>query len=392
MKARSFTLNFLTALTLTCATAVARPLPVEEDEDDTEDAAPMAPTADAAPTGMYRANLEDPEVFGGTALSFNLPQGWKHRGRVTWDKSNAQVPAKIEVEVMSGDGSCRSHTYPTSRYMLMNQQLASTGMVPGGQYLGCTLQAKKPESAAQALYAVLQSAGAIPRGAKFQEPSEQPMPPNPVDQQTGATNPGCQFSDVMVTILGAMGEGEAKQALRISGQVSCMKNPQMGLCIWIVAAPAFTVARTGAAGQQQMNVLKMARASVAFNPAFNDFCRRVAQANNGDFYAAVNAAGAMSRRTSAQNDDMIQQMEVTRRADRSGGQGGYSRSSSGGFSDYINDLQTVRDSDGNGYQVHGGAAEAWSNGQGEVMTSDEYGHNPNIELNTPGSNWQRLNR
>ena len=56
----------------------------------------------------------------------------------------------------------------------------------------------------------------------------------------------------------------------------------------------------------------------------------------------------------------------------------------------INEVSTYRDESGNTYEVDGYHNQVYSNGNGEVITTDDYNYNPNSDTNVDG-NWEQLN-
>jgi hypothetical protein len=327
--------------------------------------------------------IQDPLITKGEAILFLLPEDWKYEGKVDWDFSNNTAPANIQARFYSADESVQYINYPTQFYIQQSQMMAMSGMGIGGKYLGCTIVANGISSAETTANEVLQKLQALPNGTSFSSVKSVPSQ-NQADIDMKNANPHANIIAETVVMQGACQSNTGKFNVYVICTVTGVNNPQLGLVYWLVRPEVFLL-KEDANKAKNESVLTALYKSFRPTKNFTNCSQQVSQMLSNNFYGGVREAGAISQQISRNNDAMIASIDAQFRQSGSSS----SSSSNSGFNDYIKGVDNYKDAEGYRYELPSSYNNAWKNGNGEIILSNEHGFDPNVGST---QNWVQLSK
>lgn len=350
--------------------------------------APSEKTKNADVLKMKLTAIKDPIVTKGDAIIFLLPEGWKCQSQINWDMQNNVFPSNPEAHISNPENTVRFNSYPTQFYILVSQTMSMTGFGVGSKYLGAQVVGNMPASTTAAAKQVLDKLNCLPAGTTFTNTKVTKIPTtNPADLQAQKANPQATFINDNVYSEGTCTINGQKYIVVVNTVVSGMVNQSIGFANWQVRPDVFIV-KDDANKDKNGEILRCIYKSFRATQNYQQCIMQTVKILSDQFYAGVRQAGEISRQISRNNDAMIANIDAQySKANTSTSSTG--SSSNDDFSQYIRGVESYSDGSGTSYELPSYYDNAWKNGNGEIILSNEAGYNPNIGST---QNWTELKK
>ncbi|MFN8282788.1 MAG: hypothetical protein U0U67_06205 [Chitinophagales bacterium] len=335
---------------------------------------------------MQLASIKDNQVTKGDAILFLLPESWQQKSQLDWDAQNTQFPANAELHVSNPNNTAQLHIYKTSFYTLLNQSMQYSGISIGTKYMGGTVVANMPANTTDAAMRTLNEMNVLPAGLKILESKVVKIEStNPIDIQAQKQNPQVQFISDNIISKGTFSNNGENYTVLINAYVNGTVNRSINFSNWQVL-PILFIIKQDATERENTELCQTVLKSIRYTPAFTNAQAQVIKFLTDQFYQGVRNIAAISQQISRNNDAMIASIDKSyEQANKN-----YSNASSqDGFSQYIRGVENYKDDNGSTYELPSTYSNAWKNGNGEIILSNEAGYDPNIGST---QTWQQLNK
>lgn len=327
--------------------------------------------------------MDRPDMIGGEVATFLCPTDWQVQGGIIW-RENPTRPVTFHLRVFDPRGLEQVESFPTLMFSYGGMLGPGTSFPIGSNYLGTEVR-PPVRNAIQYIKEVL-----LPRyraGVKVQLLGERELPQwaQAVASQT-EQSPGMQmtFSAGKVRIAYAYaGQAVEEDFYCIVQQTSFLAAGRMMYNQNGERAHAMRAAR----GQldQSSPVMQTIVTSVQVNLQWFNKYTQVWQALTQMQMQRIKAAGRMSQiisQTHNEISDMMHQSWLRRQASEDRIHRQWTQSMRG-VEEYYNPVEQRP------VELPGGYRDAWINGSGEYILTDNPNYNPNVQA---GGNWQKLQR
>lgn len=338
---------------------------------------------------MKLSAIVDNQVTKGDAVMFLLPQGWQQKSQLDWDAQNTQFPASAYLHVNNPTNSAQLHIYKTSFYTLSNQSMQYSGIKLGTKYMGGTVVASMPPNTTQATMQTLNETNVLPADVKIIETKVVKIEStNPIDIQAKKQNPQVQFISDNVISKGTFTKNGENYTVLINAYVNGTVNKSINFSNWQVLPILFFIKQDK---DEKLNteLCQAVLKSIRYTPAFLSAQQQVIKYLTDQYYQGLRNIAAISQQISRNNDAMIASIDKSyAQANKN-----YSNTSSqDGFSQYIKGVENYADGNGGTYELPSTYSNAWKNGNGEIILSNESSYNPNADANAGTQNWEELKK
>lgn len=340
--------------------------------------------ADAKVLRMQLSAIKDNQVTKGDAILFLLPQGWQQKSQLDWDAQNTQFPASAYLHINNPENTAQLHIYKTSFYTLSNPSMQYSGIGLGSKYMGGTVVATMPSSTTEATMRTLNEMNALPAGVKITETKAIKIEStNPLDIQAQQQNPQVQFISDNVICKGTFTKNGENYTVLINAYVNGAVNRSLNFSNWQVLPILFFIKQDK---NEKINteLCQAVLKSIRYTPAFVSAQTQVRKYLTDQYYQGLRSIAALSQQISRNNDAMIASIDKSYEKANS-----TYKPTNDGFSQYIRGVENYSDESGGVYELPSSYSNAWKNGNGEIILTNEAGYNPNIGST---QNWEQLNK
>lgn len=340
--------------------------------------------ADAKVLRMQLSAIKDNQITKGDAILFLLPQGWQQKSQLDWDAQNTQFPASAYLHVNNPENTAQLHIYKTSFYTLSNQSMQYSGIGLGSKYMGGTVVASMPSSTTEATMRTLNEMNALPAGVKITETKAIKIEStNPIDIQAQQQNPQVQFISDNVICKGTFTKNGENYTVLINAYVNGAVNKSLNFSNWQVLPILFFI-KQDKNEKANTELCQAVLKSIRYTPAFVSAQTQVRKYLTDQYYQGLRSIAALSQQISRNNDAMIASIDKSYEKANS-----TYKPTNDGFSQYIRGVENYSDESGGVYELPSSYNNAWKNGNGEIILTNEAGYNPNIGST---QNWEQLNK
>lgn len=327
--------------------------------------------------------VDRPDMIGGEVETFLCPADWQVEGGIIW-RENPTRPVTFHLRVFNPRGLEQVESFPTLMFTYGGGLGPGTAFPIGSNYLGTEVR-PPVRNAIQYIKEII-----LPRyraGVQAQLIGEQDLPQwaQAVAAQT-EQSPGTQIifsaGKVRIAYIHA-GQAIEEDHYCIVQQMSFLAAGSMMYTQNGERAHAMRAAR----GQldQSTPVMQIMVTSVRVNLQWFNKYTQVWQALYQMQMQRIKAAGRMSQiisQTHNEISDMMHQSWVRRQASEDRIHKQWTQSMRG-VEEYYNPIER------RSVELPSSYREAWINGQGEYILTDNPNYNPNVQA---GGNWQKLQR
>ncbi len=356
-------------------------------------------TDPAAPRPQFRrAEIVD-EQQGLVMSTIMVPVDWKVTSKVTWTYGDVSHPVRATARAEAPDGSAWVEYFPIEIFFWL-QPVPSTVKV-GTRSLGMIHKPNIQLDEAMKSFVV-----APYRGKKKDLQVLGSRPVNGLAQAFGASQlQGQAMATRLRYAVGAATADEDVYAMLGAGNQIPYTGPQG---TWYEShrplVLAHAVGATGGKLESLYPMLSYIATSVKMDPVWEQRRQQLVQQISEEFnkmiargYQQIQAAAALSKAISANNDAMLAGMEARRAQQNAADQarraaanaGGGGGDSSSGFDDYIRGTERMKDPYWGESEHSYNEQYKWTDGQGNYRHSNDPGFDPNIGTGG-GPNWQRM--
>lgn len=323
---------------------------------------------------MQLSAIKDNQVTKGNAILFLLPKEWQQKSQLDWDAQNTQFPASAYLQVNNPNNTAQLHIYKTSFYTLANQSMYNSGIGLGTKYMGGIVVANMSTNTTDAAMRTLNEMNVLPPNIKFIDTKVIKIEStNPIDIQAQKQNPQIQFISDNIIRKGTFTKNGENYTILINAYVNGTINKSLNFSNWHVL-PILFIIKQDAKEVENTELCQTVLKSIRYTPAFLSVQQQVIKFLNDQFYQGVRNIAAISQQISRNNDAMIASIDKSyTQANTS-----YKTSSNDGFSQYIRGVENYSDGSGGTYELPSTYSNAWKNGNGEIILTNEAGYNPNI--------------
>jgi hypothetical protein len=323
--------------------------------------------------------MDSPNMIGGEALRLLIPADWQFDGQVVW-RNHPSYPAAARIRIFNPNGLQEIGSMPS---LLFYWNPYATRFFPiGGNYLGN--EVRPPVLEPGAALRTLVVPRYWPSLANARVVAEENLP------QLAALGP-VKYPDLQDT--GTFRAGKIRLEFEQSGKtvqqdVYCLivafQAPVMGTTstFWAIDEIRYSRAEKGQL-DDQYRLAEAISYSMKLNLQWFARLQQVSQMMTQNAMNASNRAVELSRYLARTND----QISSTIRQSYENRQAAMDRINEH-FDNYIRGVESYRDlRSGSVVQLPSGYGEAWSNGNGEYLLSNDANFNPNTKST---QSWQRL--
>ncbi len=333
---------------------------------------------------MQLSSIKDNQVTKGDAILFLLPQGWQQKSQLDWDAQNTQFPASAYLHVNNPENTAQLHIYKTSFYTLSNASMQYAGIGLGSKYMGGTVVASMPSSTTEATMRTLNEMNVLPAGVKITETKVIKIEStNPLDIQAKQQNPQVQFISDNVISKGTFTKNGENYTVLINAYVNGTVNRSLNFSNWQVLPILFFI-KQDANEKVNTELCQAVLKSIRYTPAFISAQTQVIKYLTDQYYQGLRNIAAISQQVSRNNDAMIASIDKSYEKANS-----TYKPTNDGFSQYIRGVENYSDENGSVYELPSSYSNAWKNGNGEIILTNETNYNPNIGST---QNWEQLNK
>ncbi len=352
--------------------------------------------ASAAPAIKFRAYEVRDEQQGGLVLSrIMIPEQWKATSKVVWNYADVSVPVHAMARVESPDGSAWVEFFPYEVFFWLEPVRAQVPL--GGRNLGMIHVPNIQLNDAVKHFVLAPYRSKLPG---FQVGASRPVKGLAQAFGQGADNGPAMATRIRYTVNGKPAEEEVYAMLGQGNRIP-YTGPQG---TWYEShRPLMLVHAVGATNGQldaMLPLLSYIASSVKTDPAWTAHYQKVMAQLSAEFnrniargYAQIQAAAALSKSISANNDAMLASMQAQRQAqaqsDASRRAAANAPSSRDGFSEYMRGVETMKDPYWGTSQQSYQQKYHWTDGQGNYRSSNDSGFNPNVGAGG-GAGWQKM--
>lgn len=346
--------------------------------------AAAVPEPSSGPVVRYRkASVQDhADMIGGEAFSFLCPVDWKMEGGVVW-RDHPAMPATVHLRIFNPKGLEQLESFPTLGFSWGGMLTPESGFPPGANYMGNEVR-PPVQNAMQYLKEII-----VPRyrarvGARVIGEQELPEWARAVSQQAEQM-PGVQHQS---------NAGKVRLAYNVKGRpveedLYCVLQT-----VFLPAAGNLYI-QTGervhgmraAAGRldESTRMMQTMVTSVRLNPRWFNQYQQVCRALHNMQMQRIRAAGQISRIISETNREISDSMyESWKRRQESEDRIAQK------WTEAFRGVETYYDPiDHRPVELPSGYRNAWVNGHGEIILTDQEGFNPNVELE---GSWKPMER
>lgn len=336
---------------------------------------------------MKLSAIVDNQVTKGNAILFLLPQDWQQKSQLDWDAQNTQFPATAYLHVNNPDNTAQLHIYKTSFYTLANQSMLYSGIKLGTKYMGGTVVANMPSTTTQATMQTLNEMNILPAGAKINETKViQIESTNPLDIQAKRQNPQVQFISDNVIGKGTFTKNGENYTILVNAYVNGTVNRSLNFSNWQVLPIVFFIKQDNNE-KRNTELCQAVLKSIRYTPAFVSATQQVIKYLTDQYYQGLRNIAAISQQISRNNDAMIASIDKSYEKANS-----TYKPSNDGFTQYIKGVENYTDENGASYELPSIYKNAWKNGNGEIILTNESGYNPNADANAGTQRWEELKK
>lgn len=356
-------------------------------------------TAHSAPSLRFRAYEVHDEQQGGLVVSrIMVPEQWKVTSKVVWNYSDVSQPVRAWARAESPDGSAWVEFFPYEVFFWLEPVRAQVPL--GGRNLGMIHAPNVQLNDAMKRFVLAPYRSKLPG---FQVGASRPV--NGLAQAFGQGGPNTDRGSAMATRIHYTVNGQPAEedvyAMLGQGNRIPYTGPQG---TWYESHRPLMFAHAVGATNGQLDamypLLSYIATSVRVDPAWAAHSQKVVAYLSAEFnrniargYAQIQAAAALSKSISANNDAMLSSMQAQRQAqaqaDSARRAAANAPSSRDGFSEYIRGVETMKDPYWGTSQQSYQQKYHWTDGQGNYRSSSESGFNPNVGAGG-GPTWQRM--
>ncbi len=335
---------------------------------------------------MQSFSYTDYEVTGLVMFQMLVPVGWQMQGGCRWNLDNPSMPATLHIQFFNPGGVEAFEIMPSMNFIWYSNLMVRMWTPEGSRYFGA--EVRPPIGVQQALreYVLPRYRGSAP-GLKILK--EEQLPDLPVLVRSMALTQGCAVEGASIRIRYHFPEGPAVDE-EIVGTVEAASAGSPGM---------FGV---GEVTSWNINYLYGLRTQVdrldyfrdlfsvmirSFQPnpqwyvAYNSLTQSLAQQQIQQIQNLGQISQIISRTSNEMQDQLMQSYQERQDVhDRLGTQ--WSRVNRG-VDGYVDQVSS------NLVELPGGYSQAWSNGLGEYIVSDDLNFDPNIGSN---QNWNLMQR
>lgn len=351
--------------------------------------------ASAAPAIKFRAYEVRDEQQGGLVLSrIMIPEQWKATSKVVWNYADVSVPVHAMARVESPDGSAWVEFFPYEVFFWLEPVRAQVPL--GGRNLGMIHVPNIQLNDAVKHFVLAPYRSKLPG---FQVGASRPL--NGFAQAFGQNDSGpAMATRIRYTVNGKPAEEEVYAMLGQGNRIP-YTGPQG---TWYESHRPLMLAHAVGATSGQLDamlpLLSYIASSVKTDPAWTAHYQKVMAQLSAEFnrniargYAQIQAAAALSKSISANNDAMLASMQAQRQAqaqsDASRRAAANAPSSRDGFSEYMRGVETMKDPYWGTSQQSYQQKYHWTDGQGNYRSSNDSGFNPNVGAGG-GASWKKM--
>lgn len=337
---------------------------------------------------LRTVSCTDDQGVGGEAFRLLIPADWTFQGGVQWLMNNPGMPAVIGFRAQNPHGVEAFEAFPNLPFYWTNNPMFSMTFPPGSMYYGN--EVRPPGPALQVLREIVipRFRGRMPGlrivgeehlpslAAEMQASS--PVAPSNLTSADGARL-RIQYQPGGQTV-----EEDVYGVVEVSQQPGPLMMGGMQHIFWM-ADYLFSFRALAGHLDRLSDVFTGMVRSFRLNPGWYSRYRQMSQGMIQNQMQQIQQVGQMSRMISRTNDqisDMIMDSynERQRTLDRLSNQ----------FSQAIRGVDEYHDPlGGQNVELPGGYRQAWSNGLGEYIVTDDVTFNPNVGST---QNWQPLER
>jgi hypothetical protein len=353
-------------------------------------------SANAAPDLRFRAYEVRDEQQGGLVVSrIMVPEQWKATSKVVWNYGDVSLPVHAWARVESPDGSAWVEFFPYEVFYWLEPVRAQVAL--GARNLGMIHVPNIQLNDAMKHFVLAPYRSKMPG---FQAGASRPV--NGLAQALGRNG---ESGPAMATRIRYMVNGkpadEDVYAMLGQGNRIPYTGPQG---TWYESHRPLMFAHAVGATNGQLDavypLLSYIATSVKVDPAWSAHYQRVMAQLSAEFnrniargYAQIQAAAALSKSISANNDAMLSSMQAQRQAqaqsDAARRAAANAPSARDGFSEYIRGVETMKDPYWGTSQQSYNQKYHWTDGQGNYRSSNDSGFNPNVGAGG-GATWQKM--
>jgi hypothetical protein len=351
----------------------------------------------ASPPFAFRIHEIRDEQQGGLVVArLTVPVQWRVTSSVRWTYGDVSLPARLGARAESPDGSAWVEFFPAEIFFWL-EPVRSTAPV-GGRSLGMIHAPNIGPADALRQFVIAPYRGRMP-GLQVEPPRPAPgmAAAFPVAAQVNGQGVGTRvhyerngrpFDEDVYAVF-----GEHQRIPYTGPQGTWYEHHRPLVLVHALGAPRGQL-------DAMRPLLSYIATSVQPDPAWQAHYRNVMSQIGAQFnamlargYAQIQAAGALSRSISANNDAMLASMQSQRqaqaRADASRRAASQAAGSGNGFSEYIRGVETMKDPYWGTSQQSSMNSHHWTDGQGNYRSSNDPSFNPNIGGGS-GPTWQRM--